>query len=224
MNPLKLSARNREYKLYPSSMRGKIAYLFLLNKELGHRALDANYLGKNATITRGYQSMGILHYQGLVKDHHGVLAGMSLEATIRAVKALDESERLLGDLTAFQGYKVIDKADLESDFQLEVEQSLQDESGKRRERLLTNSGKARRLQTVSYAFERNPDVVAEALIRAVGKCEICHKPAPFIRRSNGTPYLEVHHVTALSNDGTDTLDNVLALCPNCHRERHHGQS
>ncbi|MGH8672363.1 MAG: HNH endonuclease, partial [Burkholderiales bacterium] len=31
-----------------------------------------------------------------------------------------------------------------------------------------------------------------------------------------------HHVAALSEGGADTDDNVVALCPNHHREAHHG--
>ena len=39
---------------------------------------------------------------------------------------------------------------------------------------------------------------------------------------NKEPFLEVHHVKSLSDGGEDTLDNVIALCPNCHREKHYG--
>ncbi|MBB3048959.1 5-methylcytosine-specific restriction protein A [Litorivivens lipolytica] len=70
---------------------------------------------------------------------------------------------------------------------------------------------------------RNPDVVAEVLERAAGTCERCQKPAPFLRASDGTPYLEVHHKDMLANGGEDTVENAEALCPNCHRERHYGQ-
>jgi 5-methylcytosine-specific restriction protein A len=75
---------------------------------------------------------------------------------------------------------------------------------------------------VIIGFVRNPDVVAEVRIRANGKCEVCKKAAPFLRRSDGTHYLEVHHVKQLANDGDDTVENALAVCPNCHREKHYG--
>jgi 5-methylcytosine-specific restriction protein A len=72
------------------------------------------------------------------------------------------------------------------------------------------------------AFLRNPDVIAEVLYRAKGICESCVKPAPFLRSSNEEPYLEVHHRLPLSQGGEDTVENAIALCPNCHRERHFG--
>ena len=77
--------------------------------------------------------------------------------------------------------------------------------------------------TVSVvAFDRNPDVVAEVLERAQGKCEACKQNAPFVRRSGRTPYLEVHHKNPLAKGGRDTVANAIALCPNCHRKAHYG--
>ncbi|CAI8817840.1 5-methylcytosine-specific restriction enzyme A [Pseudomonas sp. IT-P176] len=75
--------------------------------------------------------------------------------------------------------------------------------------------------TATY-FVRDPDVVAEALYRAGGSCEVCKKLAPFNRKSNGTPYLEVHHLVRLADGGLDNLANVAVLCPNCHRQAHFG--
>ena len=65
----------------------------------------------------------------------------------------------------------------------------------------------------TYVYRRNPDVVVEALNRAGGVCEDCNDPAPFQRASNGTPFLEVHHIKSLSDGGEDTLENVVALWP-----------
>ncbi len=72
-------------------------------------------------------------------------------------------------------------------------------------------------------FKRNPYVVAEVLERANGYCEMCKNKAPFLRDNDGTPYLEVHHIVSLSNDGDDTVENTIALCPNCHRRVHYGK-
>lgn len=71
-------------------------------------------------------------------------------------------------------------------------------------------------------FIRNPHVIVEVLERAGGLCERCLKPAPFLRYSDKTPYLEVHHRIPLAQGGEDTVQNARALCPNCHREAHFG--
>lgn len=72
-------------------------------------------------------------------------------------------------------------------------------------------------------FLRNADVVVETLLRAKGICEGCARPAPFDRLTDNTPYLEVHHRIPLAQHGPDIVENAIALCPNCHREAHHGQ-
>jgi 5-methylcytosine-specific restriction enzyme A len=71
-------------------------------------------------------------------------------------------------------------------------------------------------------YKRSAAVVAEVLLRAGGACESCKSTAPFKRASNGEPYLEVHHIVQLSNDGDDTVANAIAVCPNCHRYHHFG--
>ena len=71
-------------------------------------------------------------------------------------------------------------------------------------------------------FKRNPDVVADVLINANGFCQKCNKAAPFVKRKDGTPYLEVHHKLKLADGGDDTVENAIALCPNCHRKMHFG--
>lgn len=71
-------------------------------------------------------------------------------------------------------------------------------------------------------FDRNPYVVAAVLRKANGVCEYCQNRAPFNRKTNGLPYLEVHHVVPLSQGGLDTLENTVAICPNCHRKAHFG--
>lgn len=77
-------------------------------------------------------------------------------------------------------------------------------------------------QVSTFVFNRSPYVVAEVLSRASGACEQCKEPAPFNRKTDGMPYLEVHHVKHLANGGEDTVENAIALCPNCHRWAHHG--
>lgn len=111
---------------------------------------------------------------------------------------------------------------VEQSFDEHVAESLRDSSAARRQRLARADHVPRRVAVTSYVFARNPDVVAEVLVRAAGVCERCRKLAPFLRRADKTPYLEVHHRVQLARDGEDTVENAIALCPNCHREEHFG--
>ena len=103
-----------------------------------------------------------------------------------------------------------------------VARSRRSSLAERAKRLANARRKPRTVTVVRTEYQRNPDVVAEVLERASGICEGCSDPAPFERNSNGTPYLEVHHKVRLAENGDDTVENALALCPNCHRQEHFG--
>lgn len=108
-------------------------------------------------------------------------------------------------------------------FETAVARSRRDSPAARRARLEAAKDLPPRYEQVtSMVRVRDPDVVAEVLDRAGGICEECKSPAPFKRRSNQTPYLEVHHDIQLADLGPDTVENARALCPNCHRRLHFG--
>lgn len=108
------------------------------------------------------------------------------------------------------------------DFFCKVEVARKLASDQRKKILDADSG-IPQIQIRQVAFYvRNPYVVAERLQIAGGRCEKCGNNAPFIRKGNGAPYLEVHHIIQLSKGGLDKIENTEALCPNCHRQRHYG--
>jgi 5-methylcytosine-specific restriction protein A len=74
-------------------------------------------------------------------------------------------------------------------------------------------------QSLATYRERSLAVRKYALARARGSCEWCKNKAPFVDR-NGNPFLEVHHILRLADDGPDLPANVVAVCPNCHRAAH----
>lgn len=79
------------------------------------------------------------------------------------------------------------------------------------------SRKPRTVETKVY--DRDPYLKELVKRIAEGKCQYCGETAPFIDK-NGEPYLEEHHVTWLARGGSDTIDNVVAVCPNCHTKAH----
>ena len=103
-----------------------------------------------------------------------------------------------------------------------VRQSLLDSPAERRRRLAKAPKIPRQFEVRSIAFDRSRDVIAAVLVRAKGRCESCKEPAPFARKSDDSPYLEVHHKVRLADGGEDTIKNAHALCPNCHRREHYG--
>lgn len=125
-------------------------------------------------------------------------------------------------LKAIEDYLSTSLQEFNENFNEEVACALAVSSSERRKRLENAEKYPKRVTVNMLVYKRNPDVVAEAIIRAKGCCEECEKPAPFIRKKDNSPYLEIHHIIPLSVGGEDSLDNVIALCPNCHRGKHFG--
>jgi 5-methylcytosine-specific restriction protein A len=116
----------------------------------------------------------------------------------------------------------IDEGELRRDFLKRVLNVEQTSREQRLARLKAAPKRPAKVVTSSTAYIRNPDVVAEVLFRSNGTCEGCGSKAPFNRKVDGSPYLEVHHKKHLSEGGDDTVENAIAVCPNCHRREHFG--
>lgn len=85
----------------------------------------------------------------------------------------------------------------------------------------TPDRKPERREVSAQAFVRSSAVRLNALLRADGKCDWCGQPG--FQTADGGIYLETHHIVPLSENGSDTENNIAALCPNHHREAHHGK-
>ena len=70
-------------------------------------------------------------------------------------------------------------------------------------------------------YVRNHEVRNAALLRSEGACEFCGKLG--FQKPNGDVYLETHHIIRLADQGPDSLQNVIALCADHHREAHYGK-
>lgn len=74
-------------------------------------------------------------------------------------------------------------------------------------------------EVVTKQSYRDPYIAEYSKRIANGICQLCGNEAPF-NDKKGRPYLESHHIIWISRGGEDSLDNTVALCPNCHRKMH----
>ncbi len=217
---LQPSVRKREFDSYSDDLRAQVVREWLFTNKT-HRQLDEEVLGLDKELSRGYQSMGILHYLGLKAEFHSLFNGRS---NAEAIDALNRDQQNLSAVVAFLEHNnaAVNIRQFLAEETKAVARSKKDSSENRKKRMKVAEKRPTRQRVYSYTYNRNPDVVAEALCRADGTCEACGDPAPFKRISDGTPFLEVHHIKGLAEGGEDTLENTLALCPNCHRKAHYG--
>jgi hypothetical protein len=78
-----------------------------------------------------------------------------------------------------------------------------------------------RVVSLTATYARDPRVRDAVKRRAEGKCEYCGRKG--FKTASDEFYIETHHVIALADDGEDRITNVIALCPEHHREAHYGE-
>lgn len=81
-----------------------------------------------------------------------------------------------------------------------------------------NKGISQNRVVKTKVYSRDPFIREYVRQLAKGICQLCEEPAPF--EKNGVPFLHVHHIEYLSNGGEDTIENSIAICPNCHARIH----
>ena len=77
-------------------------------------------------------------------------------------------------------------------------------------------------------YKRNPLIAVASLSRAKFICEIDHSHKTFIAEKSKKPYVEAHHFVPMKFQSDfsfplDCVENVISLCPTCHRGIHLGQ-
>lgn len=76
-------------------------------------------------------------------------------------------------------------------------------------------------------YRRDPRIAILSFQEASYTCEVDKTHNTFISEANKRPYVEAHHFIPMKfqpsfTSPLDSLENVVALCPNCHRGIHHG--
>lgn len=79
-----------------------------------------------------------------------------------------------------------------------------------------------RREVIRHEIPRNPAVRTAVLARSGQQCESCGEPGFLM--DDGRRFLETHHIIPLAEGGPDIESNMIAICPNEHREAHYGVS
>jgi 5-methylcytosine-specific restriction protein A len=183
-------AQNRT--LAESNENGVDVHLFEVFKEK-----EYVYMGQVKLVEKPYQEVQ--------KGEDGV----PRKVWIFPVKVIQESASIAVDSSLIQTkYEEKEKQATRLDNEMLAQRAKESQSGKISVR-----------NVVTTTYERNAYVSEYLKRQANGICQLCEREAPF-KNKDGEPYLETHHIEWLSRGGTDTLDNTVALCPNCHRKMH----
>lgn len=204
------------YQWNPTSARYYIEdYRLMMKGELFQRAMSAS--ATDYFLSRISKDQGQLPLEKAVKavrEHIKYYEGIR-PVTLRALS-------LVAARYEFLAPKPISLAEEEESFRAQVKLAIEATAEQRQAQLNASPKLPEKVARLVETFKRSPYVVAEVLHRAAGVCGSCLKAAPFTRKRDGAPYLEVHHRRQLAHGGEDTVANAIAVCPNCHRELHYG--
>lgn len=191
--------------------------------KIGDQSLSFN---QNQTLNNSINNGVIVHLFEVFKEKEYFYQGIvKLHAEPYQDSQIDEKENLR--LVWMFPLKIIDSNPAElnietlvsiKEIKLKKARKLSSESLKKIVENRPNKKPGKR-KAESETFERDQNIVEYAIRRANGRCELCENVAPF-NKLDGTAFLEVHHIHYLRSGGNDTIDNVTALCPNCHRKMH----
>lgn len=202
------SDRSGEFKNYQEHLRNEVVYKYLFEAK-SHRGLDEGVLGLNPVESKGYQSMGILHYLGLKAEHKGALYALDISTGIKKLQRANEKEfsEIISCL-----YRYIENIDyflfLDDDEQEypEGKESFRSHRVRERNSKLVNDAK-------------------DAFVKKHGSlfCEVCNINFENNYGLRGSRFIEAHHikpVSQLKNEEKTKIKDLAMLCPNCHRMIH----
>jgi 5-methylcytosine-specific restriction protein A len=77
-------------------------------------------------------------------------------------------------------------------------------------------------------YKRDPEMAALAIAAANHQCEIDEDHNTFTSRRTKQPFVEAHHLVPMQRQddfgvSLDVPENIVALCPGCHRKLHHAR-
>lgn len=86
--------------------------------------------------------------------------------------------------------------------------------------------KNKRVAVVSWTYPRNKDYAAIALKKANYQCENIQSHQTFVSNKSKNQFMEAHHLIPMEfqddfDSDLDVPENIICLCPNCHRSFHH---
>lgn len=149
------------------------------------------------------------HGQKPVKVHYNGIDGLDEAIFVAVLEEPNMANQVANFVNAVAQFKK----------KVEQDEIISASVEKLKQKLAASRKKPKWVTVESTTFQRNPHVVEYVKRRAAGICQLCQRDPPF-KDTTGQPYLECHHVVWLSKGGQDTIENAVALCPNCHAKMH----
>ena len=192
--------------------------------QIGNQVMDSSHGNNNAKLANSRENGLTLYlFEKLVETQYTYRGIVKLARDYYVDSQLDANGDMR-DVFIFplqlEMNSSIDQDDYRANLEIRTRLSKKKTDEELFERVKSKQGKANSVRNVkTTVYERDEDIAEYVKRRAKGICDLCGNKAPFENRKN-EPYLEEHHIKWLSEGGDDSIENAVALCPNCHRKMH----
>ena len=141
---------------------------------------------------------------------------------------IDDLRNLIGIYKELKGYIGLDIIDLKNQL-TEVEYQEKSQQSKRKELKAGAVKKKEKVNASNSSWVRDPDIAYTALENADFFCENDKGHITFISETTGEQFVEAHHLIPMKYQdqfevSLDVPENIISLCPNCHRAFHNSTS
>jgi len=203
LNP---SSRDREYKYRNFEEISQIVHTWLFANDIGHREMDRDILGLDPEFSKGFQSMGVLHYLGLKKEFKGIFLDVELNEAKTQLKSDEQDFSFIIELLE----------NTSEDYGESLIQSLF-ETGKSRDENFEENYK-HRLKEIEDTDGRSVQTQSrkeQGILRGIlfkgaleAQCTICHRNFP-------TNLMVAAHIKPRSKCSTSERKNPSVVMPIC---------
>ena len=207
---LEKSSRSREYFTYDDSEHAAVVRQYLFDGK-SHRRLDGDVLGLDPESSKGWQSMGILHFLGLKGNFKGLFSELTIDQAVAELKnsTNDDYSEII---TLLSGAYEAEDEQLTEDIESETAECYEvQEEGKK-------------VQYYTTRYERKPKNRKAAIKIHGTRFMACGFDFEKVYGERGKDYIEVHHVVPLADRDEivdiDPAKDLIVVCANCHRMIH----
>ena len=198
--------RDVEYKQRDFHEISQIVHTWLFTNDVGHIEMDRDILGLDPLYSKGWQSMGVLHYLGLKKEFKGIFLNSDMNRAIGHLQKDDQNFsfiiELLENTTEESAALLIDSLYEEGksrnkDFEAHYKHRLGE--------LENTEGKVNQTQS-----RKEQSILRGILFKDLSesKCAICHRTLP-------TDLMVAAHIKTRSKCSTSERKNPNVVMPVC---------
>lgn len=190
-----------DYKKYPV-MNNKT--LKALNK-LGYK-ISSSKNWTNYKLVKKYQD-------NLINDFSILQNYFKADALSHFIVAVYQGQELISDYLQIENFEnVLEQHEIENSVEIDSEEINKKELFNKI--IECENDKSEKIKIKGKTYKRHNYLMVQIKKYRDYKCQFC---STTIRKAKGGYYIEACHIKQKAEGGKDSLNNILILCPNCHK-------